>query len=218
LGAVMIKRWTVDEVNYLREHYADKTALSVGMAIGKTESQVHNKAFHLKLKKSPEFLAKAGRELASKEGASVGRFKSGHQTWNKGIKVSTGLHDASRASQFKIGQLPHNHHPIGYERVDCEGYLHRKISDTGHTKRDFKLVHHIIWQSVHGEIPSGCYIVFSDGNKANFDIDNLVCLTKAENMKRNTIHRFSPELKEAIRLTKKLQKLIKREEQNVVQN
>lgn len=214
----MIKRWTVDEVNYLREHYADKTALSVGMAIGKTESQVHNKAFHLKLKKSPGFLTMAGRELSMRESAKVGRFKSGHQTWNKGIKGSTGLHDASRASQFKIGQLPHNHHPIGYERVDCEGYLHRKISDTGHTKRDFKLVHHIIWQSVHGEIPSGCYIVFADGNKANFDIDNLVCLTKAENMKRNTIHRFSPELKEAIRLTKKLQKLIKQEEQNVVQN
>lgn len=202
----------------MREHYADKTALSVGMAIGKTESQVHNKAFHLKLKKSPGFLTMAGRELSMRESAKVGRFKSGHQTWNKGIKGSTGLHDASRASQFKIGQLPHNHHPIGYERVDCEGYLHRKISDTGHTKRDFKLVHHIIWQSVHGEIPSGCYIVFADGNKANFDIDNLVCLTKAENMKRNTIHRFSPELKEAIRLTKKLQKLIKQEEQNVVQN
>lgn len=214
----MIKRWTVDEVNYLREHYADKTALSVGMAIGKTESQVHNKAFHLKLKKSPVFLTMAGRELSMRESAKVGRFKSGHQTWNKGIKGSTGLHDASRASQFKVGQLPHNHHPIGYERIDCEGYLHRKISDTGHTKRDFKLVHHIIWQSVHGEIPSGCYIVFADGNKANFDIDNLVCLTKAENMKRNTIHRFSPELKEAIRLTKKLQKLIKQEEQNVVQN
>lgn len=202
----------------MREHYADKTALSVGMAIGKTESQVHNKAFHLKLKKSPGFLTMAGRELSMRESAKVVRFKSGHQTWNKGIKGSTGLHDASRASQFKVGQLPHNHHPIGYERIDCEGYLHRKISDTGHTKRDFKLVHHIIWQSVHGEIPSGCYIVFSDGNKANFDIDNLVCLTKAENMKRNTIHRFSPELKEAIRLTKKLQKLIKQEEQNVVQN
>lgn len=202
----------------MREHYADKTALSVGMAIGKTESQVHNKAFHLKLKKSPVFLTMAGRELSMRESAKVGRFKSGHQTWNKGIKGSTGLHDASRASQFKVGQLPHNHHPIGYERIDCEGYLHRKISDTGHTKRDFKLVHHIIWQSVHGEIPSGCYIVFADGNKANFDIDNLVCLTKAENMKRNTIHRFSPELKEAIRLTKKLQKLIKQEEQNVVQN
>ena len=214
----MSKVWTDEQIAYLLEHYADNTAQSVGVAIGRTTSQVHNKAYHLRLKKSPEFLAKAGRELASKEGASVGRFKSGHQTWNKGIKGSTGLHESSHAQQFKTGQLPHNHHPIGYERLDCEGYLHRKITDTGHTKRDYRLVHHIAWQSVHGEIPKGCYIVFVDGNKSNFDISNLACLTKAENMKRNTIHRFSPELKEAIRLVRKLQKLIKQEEQNVVQN
>lgn len=214
----MSKVWTDEQIAYLLEHYADNTAQSVGVAIGRTTSQVYNKAYHLRLKKSPEFLAKAGRELASKEGASVGRFKSGHQTWNKGIKGSTGLHESSRAQQFKTGQLPRNHHPIGYERLDCEGYLHRKITDTGHTKRDYRLVHHIAWQSVHGEIPKGCYIVFVDGNKSNFDISNLACLTKAENMKRNTIHRFSPELKEAIRLVRKLQKLIKQEEQNVVQN
>ena len=214
----MSKVWTDEQIAYLLEHYADNTAQSVGVAIGRTTSQVHNKAYHLRLKKSPEFLAKAGRELASKEGASVGRFKSGHQTWNKGIKGSTGLHESSRAQQFKTGQLLHNHHQIGYERLDCEGYLHRKITDTGHTKRDYRLVHHIAWQSVHGEIPKGCYIVFVDGNKSNFDISNLACLTKAENMKRNTIHRFSPELKEAIRLVRKLQKLIKQEEQNVVQN
>lgn len=214
----MSKVWTDEQIAYLLEHYADNTAQSVGVAIGRTTSQVHNKAYHLRLKKSHEFLAKAGRELASKESASVGRFKSGHQTWNKGIKGSTGLHESSRAQQFKTGQLPHNHHPIGYERLDCEGYLHRKITDTGHTKRDYRLVHHIAWQSVHGEIPKGCYIVFVDGNKSNFDISNLACLTKAENMKRNTIHRFSPELKEAIRLVRKLQKLIKQEEQNVVQN
>lgn len=214
----MSKVWTDEQIAYLLEHYADNTAQSVGVAIGRTTSQVHNKAYHLRLKKSPEFLAKAGRELASKEGASVGRFKSGHQTWDKGIKGSTGLHESSRAQQFKTGQLPHNHHPIGYERLDCVGYLHRKITDTGHTKRDYRLVHHIAWQSVHGEIPKGCYIVFVDGNKSNFDISNLACLTKAENMKRNTIHRFSPELKEAIRLVRKLQKLIKQEEQNVVQN
>ena len=214
----MSKVWTDEQIAYLLEHYADNTAQSVGVAIGRTTSQVHNKAYQLRLKKSPEFLAKAGRELASKESASVGRFKSGHQTWNKGIKGSTGLHESSRAQQFKTGQLPHNHHPIGSERLDCEGYLHRKITDTGHTKRDYRLVHHIAWQSVHGEIPKGCYIVFVDGNKSNFDISNLACLTKAENMKRNTIHRFSPELKEAIRLVRKLQKLIKQEEQNVVQN
>lgn len=214
----MSKVWTDEQIAYLLEHYADNTAQSVGVAIGRTTSQVHNKAYQLRLKKSPEFLAKAGRELASKESASVGRFKSGHQTWNKGIKGSTGPHESSRAQQFKTGQLPHNHHPIGYERLDCEGYLHRKITDTGHTKRDYRLVHHIAWQSVHGEIPKGCYIVFVDGNKSNFDISNLACLTKAENMKRNTIHRFSPELKEAIRLVRKLQKLIKQEEQNVVQN
>lgn len=214
----MSRVWTDEQTAYILEHYADNTAQSVGVAIGRTTSQVHNKAYHLRLKKSPEFLAKAGRELASKESASIGRFKSGHQTWNKGIKGSTGLHEPSRAQQFKAGQMPHNHQPIGYERVDCEGYLHRKITDTGHTKRDYRLVHHLVWQSVHGEIPKGCYVVFLDGNKSNFDISNLACLTKAENMKRNTIHRFSPELKEAIRLVRKLQKLIKQEEQNVVQN
>jgi len=37
----MSKVWTDEQIAYLLEHYADNTAQSVGVAIGRTTSQVH---------------------------------------------------------------------------------------------------------------------------------------------------------------------------------
>lgn len=67
--------------------------------------------------------------------------------------------------------------PIGYEKIDRDGFTRVKISNEyrGNTK-NWKLKHHLIWEQKFGEIPKGHIIIFADGDKSNFNIDNLICM------------------------------------------
>lgn len=42
------------------------------------------------------------------------------------------------------------------------------------------------WQQVYGEIPKNHVIIHIDYDKYNDDINNLECISRAENMKRNS--------------------------------
>ena len=66
----------------------------------------------------------------------------------------------------------------------------------------------ILWEEVNGPVPHGHIVVFCDKNAANIEISNLELITRAENMRRNTIHRYPSELKETIRQLGKLKKAI----------
>ena len=123
------------------------------------------------------------------------------------------MHENTRANQFKPGGRPHTWNPIGHERVTQDGYLERKISDTGVTRHDYRSVHHLIWIAANGDIPNKHIIIFIDGNKSNFELSNLQCISMAENMRRNTIHRFPEDLKEVIKLNSKVKKIIRKREE-----
>lgn len=70
------------------------------------------------------------------------------------------------------------------------------------------MVHVLLWEEYNGKVPSNHAVVFKDGNKQNITIENLELVTRAELMRRNTIHRYPVELKQAIRLTNKLRRTI----------
>lgn len=57
----------------------------------------------------------------------TGRFEKGMVPYNKGVK--RGSLPGQVATQFKAGHLPHNHKPVGSERVNVNGYLERKIAE-----------------------------------------------------------------------------------------
>ena len=88
-------------------------------------------------------------------------------------------------TQYKKGNLPHNTKPIGYERISKEGYIEVKIamrrSDTGN-KNNFVAKHRLIWEQANGPIPKDCKVIFLDGNKRNFALENLALVTNAENL------------------------------------
>lgn len=111
-------------------------------------------------------------------------------------------------TQFKKGSKPRNWLPIGSLRLSKEGYQQRKVTDTGYQPRDWVAVHKLHWEEHHGPVPSGHCLCFRDANKQNIELANLELITRAERMRRNTIHRFPPELKDTIRQLNKLKRAI----------
>lgn len=82
------------------------------------------------------------------------------------------------------------------------------MTDTGYTPNDYRMVHHLVWEQHHGQVPAGHAVVFKDRDKANIEIENLELITRAELCRRNSIHRYPPELKHAIRTLAKLKRTI----------
>lgn len=57
----------------------------------------------------------------------TGHFEKGHVPANKGKKFP----GKTNRTSFKKGQRSHNYKPIGYERIDEDGYVLVKVSDQG---------------------------------------------------------------------------------------
>lgn len=107
-----------------------------------------------------------------------GRFVEGNIPWNKGLK-------GSKYSGFQLP--PGKDHPRYMEigtiilRTNKNGsYYYIKIAEN-----KFEKYHRYIWESVNGTIPKGICIVFKNYNTLDCSIDNLMAVTRSENMKRN---------------------------------
>lgn len=102
---------------------------------------------------------------------NAGCFKRGFSAWNKGVK--TGV---KPRRYDKNGDVIWLEKPIGSERVEKKGYTLMKIK----VPNTWEYKQRVIWKEIHGEIPTNHVIIFADGNKSNFDIDNLICISKNE--------------------------------------
>ncbi len=203
-----------EDDNYLREHYANTLNADLAKHLKCKKSSVENRAQRLGLKKDKAFIADIARERSSdpKHPMHKYKFTKGVVPPNKGKKQSEYMTveaiERNKATRFKKGHTPHNHRPIGYERITKDGYRERKVEEPN----IFKLVHRLVWEENYGEIPEGCNIQFRDGNRANCEINNLYIISRKNQMKQNTIHNYPDNLKKAIRLNSKLNRLIKNAE------
>ena len=98
-------------------------------------------------------------------------FKKGFTPWNKGKK--TGVRPPNL---FKKGNVTWNTRELYSERIDRDGYTYIKLVN----KKRWKLKHRWIWEQEYGEIPIDHVIIFADGNKENFDIKNLLLVSRKE--------------------------------------
>lgn len=178
----MTRPWTPEEEAQLAALYATHTASECAAALGRTRRAIKYRVNILRLRKKD----------------NDGCFRPGHAPWNKGIPFHSG--GRSVDTQFKPGAKPHTWHPVGHERITDEGYRQRKLTDTGVTRRDYVNVHWIVWREAGRDIPPGMALVFRDGDKANITLDNLELVTRAELMRRNSVHRNHPQIVELIRL------------------
>lgn len=88
----------------------------------------------------------------------------------KGKKQSEEAKAKCRASH--IGRIPWNKKPELYEKENKQGYIMMKVNGK------FIEKHRYIWQQHNGEIPAGHIVIFADGNNRNFDLDNLVLISR----------------------------------------
>lgn len=210
--------WQQWELDLLRTQYADTPTHNLARSIGRSESAVYGRAATLGFKKSEVYLA--GPDACRlRRGDNVGaarRYLPGHVPANKGLRRPGFAPGRMAQTQFKPGARPHTWKPIGTTRLSKDGYLQRKVSDTGYPPRDWVGEHILIWQQAHGPVPKGFAVAFKDGNKAHLDLDNFELISRRELMRRNTIHKYPPELAEVIRLGASLKRQIRKidEEQN----
>jgi len=196
--------WTPEQIAFLQAHYADHKSTWIAEQLGIKIGPVYHKAHALGLKKSHTFLASeaSGRLNERHHKGIMTRFQPGITPWNKGTNYIAGGRSAE--TRFKKGERSGRSaelwKPIGTERITDDGYLQRKMTDTGVTRRDYVPVHHLLWIEANGPIPPGHALVFRDGDRRNITLANLELVTRAELMRRNTRHNLPKELNELVQL------------------
>lgn len=94
---------------------------------------------------------------------------------------------------FQKGHKPINILPIGHIRKTKDGYFEIKINTTGYKPNDWVAIHRLVYERMTNKpIPPNHVIIFLDGNQENYDPTNLKCITKKENMIRNSMHQYGP--------------------------
>ncbi|MGU7780495.1 HNH endonuclease [Burkholderia sp. PU8-34] len=196
--------WTPEQIEILRRRYPNERAEVLAEFFGCKVLRVYSKAAELGLKKTPEFFASAESGRAGHDDRGVaGRFVKGMESWNKGVKGSTGKHPNCRRTQFKKGEMSgaaqHNYVPLGTEKV-VDGYLRRKITDdpTIVPVRRWESVHRLVWIEANGPIPKGYVVCFLPGRFSveieKITIDALELVHRAELARRNHWTNNDPEI------------------------
>lgn len=201
------ERWTQLDEQLLRDCYATVPTANLARTLGRPAHKVQAKAIRMGLRKTHECKAQMAR-MAILQPDHPGRrtqFSKGLRPWNTGTKGLAGQHEGCRQTQFKPGDKPHTTMPVGAYRLDPDGYLQVKYSETpGSPTRRWMGVHRWVWEQAHGPTPEGHVVVFKPGRFTTvleqITLDAVELITRRELMARNSIHQMPPELADVSRL------------------
>jgi hypothetical protein len=205
--------YTQQDDDFLRSNYLTMPAKRMSAALGRCEGSAIQRMRVLRLV-VPKEIAENFKQQS--------QFKKGGISSNKGKKQSEYMSAAaiknSLKTRFKKGQRPHN------TLFDGKITVRKNKSISGEirmykwvriSKRKWTRLHLLKWEKKHGPVPPGYIIVFKDKDTMNVKLSNLEMITLAENMRRNTIHNYPPELKQSLRIVSKLKRKIKKHEEQI---
>lgn len=210
------RAWTRREIAIVRRRYPHEPTARLCREMKRSTFSMYGLVHKLGLHKSADYTrAKRARERKRLRTSGVPfRFPKGHVPANKGLRRPGYAPGRMSETQFKKGHRS-KWMPVGSYRISSDGYLDRKVSDTGYGPRDWKSVHRLIWIAAHGPIPPHHKIAFRRGRRsavlAEITLDALELVTDREMMVRNSYHNNYPkELGEVIRLRAQVQRQINR--------
>lgn len=199
--------WTPERVRIFEEMYPNHSAREIAERLETTIEVIYAKSRHSTVRKSPEYLAALNKQMGEnlqKNGYGT-RFEKGQKPWCFGKKI--GSHPNSAKTQFKKGEMPHNHQPIGtILPVSTQPYLKIKIAEPN----KWEMLHRHNWKKANGEIPKGFCLVFRDGNAHNCAVENLELISRSELQRRNSIHNLPEDLRTTIQTIGHLRRTINR--------
>lgn len=160
---------TESERLFIKENYTRYTNEELAKLTGRSESSIQSVRREFALSKTNE-----------------GCFKKGDRPWNFRQKGVQPYHAKTVATQFKKGLIPANTMPDGAITVRA---AHKDRNDKPYKfiriAGKWVLYHRWVWEQHHGEIPPKHIITFIDGDTFNCTLDNLKCISKADNARRN---------------------------------
>ena len=205
----------------LRALYPHVPTHWVARVLDRTVTATYAAALRLGLRKTDEYLAS---EHASRlrRGDNVGwahRFPKGHVPANKGKPMPPEVRAKCARTMFKKGHMGGRAaqlvQPLGALRFDKKhGCLQRKVTTQGRGAQRWKSVHRLVWEAAHGPTPAGHIVVFKPGRhtlkEAEITLDRLELLSRAENMRRNSVHNLPRALVRAVQLRGAIHRQINR--------
>lgn len=150
---------------------------------------------------------------------AIGMYRKGQAPPNKGRKqveyMSAEAIERTAKTRFRAGNKPHNSLPEGTVIIKKERKSEKWYKYEVQPKGRMELYHKMMWERVNGKIPESHCLWFLDGDTMNVELENLELITRAENMRRNSIHNNPAEIQTSIRLISKLNKKLKQYGNNI---
>lgn len=169
-----MNRYTAEHYDFIRQNVVNPE---------KVLAEMFNKKFNLNV--SVGIIGNLKTKLKIKSGLKGGQFQKGQTSWNKGKTwdefMSKRGQENSRKTTFKKGNIPANHREVGSERLNIDGYYEIKVAEPN----KWILKHKFIWEYINGKVPKGFKIIFADGDKKNFNIENLLLVSNEELLRLN---------------------------------
>jgi len=195
---------------FIRLHYPNKPTRLLSLVTGFTENKIYRMAASLGLKKTEEHQRQTLQRLAVNlsENGKAHRFTAGQTPPNKGKRMPAEVYEKAKATMFKPGHKPHN--------TKHDGHISIRRDKTGREyawvrvrEGEYRLLHRVVWEENNGPIPRNMVVTFKNGNTMDCILENLELLTKEQNMLRNSMLRYAPDMVQAIRLKGALKRRIR---------
>lgn len=205
--------WNPDDDDAMRRWYPDLPNHKIARRLRRTVCAVNARADKLRLHKSAAYLA-GPHACRLRRGDNVGaafRYPKGHVPANKGLRRPGYHRGRMKETQFKKGES-RNKMPLGATRV-MDGYVYLKVAAVPNVPYtvNWLPLHILNWERTNGRpLPGGHCLSFRDGDRLNVAVSNLELITRAENMRRNTVHNLPKPIAQAVQLLGALNRQIRK--------
>lgn len=180
--------WTVEEIEFLGRNYPYYP----------NKRLVELLRFNFGINTNPRNVRNVRKKynLPYKKIENAGHFKEGDIPWNKGKKIPEEIKKKSSKTWFKKGQIPQNYRPVGSTRLNINDYKEIKVEEPN----KWVLYHRYLWENRHKrKLKKNEVVIFADGDKTNFNIENLILINRNQlaTLNRNGLISPDPEITKA---------------------